>query len=321
MKSWSFQSPLSRLQQRAFLLAEIRHFFEQRAVMEVQTPILSSAANSDQQIEVFTTQAIKPDKQSAYLRTSPEFFHKRLLASGSGDIFEIAPVFRRDEITPLHNPEFTLLEWYRLDFDLCQLMAEVEALFQSLARRFELPIKGTQKMAYQDLFAQYANLNPLAVSDRELQDFCLNHGYQGSELTRTEALDFIFAIVIQPQLDDCDGLFIYHFPIEQAALAAVNPDNPKTCLRFEFLYRGIELANGYRELQDAQVQAKRFQDDLTWRANRGKPQRPLDEHLLAALAHGLPDCSGVAMGIERLHMCLVAADNLTEIMGFRADNS
>lgn len=289
--------------------------------MEVQTPIISSAANSDQQIEVFTTEAIHPDKDRAYLRTSPEFFHKRLLASGSGDIFEIATVFRRDEITPLHNPEFTLLEWYRLDFDFSQLMAEVDALFQMLAEKFKLTVNDTQFISYQDLFLQKAGIDPFNTSAIGLHKFCVNQGYHGSTLSRNAALDFIFAVVIQPQLTDVDGLMIYHFPIEQAALAQANPANPHSCLRFEFLFRGIELANGYQELQDGSLQRHRFEQDLAWRSNHQKPVLPLDEHLLSALDSGLPACSGVAMGVERLHMCLIAADDIKNVMGFYALNS
>lgn len=321
MTSWQFQSPLVRLQQRAFLLAEIRQFFGERGVMEVATPIISSAANTDQQIEVFATDAIHPDKQQAYLRTSPEFFHKRLLASGSGDIFEIAPVFRRGEVTRLHNPEFTLLEWYRLGFDMSDLMAEMDALFQLLARRFNLLVDKTQLTSYQSLFKDYVEIDPFNVTDSWLNEFCHGHGYRGSNLSRTGALDFIFSILIQPQLVDLDGLLVFHFPIEQAALAQTNPDNPKTCLRFEFLFRGIELANGYQELQDVEQQRKRFENDLKWRQQHHKNALPLDEHLLSALDSGLPACSGVAVGIERLHMCLIQAEDIKEVLGFHALNS
>ncbi len=321
MDNWSCQSPLLLLQQRAFLLAEIRQFFNQRNVLEVQTPILSSAANSDRQIEVFTTEAIHPQKQQAFLRTSPEFFHKRLLASGSGDIFEVAPVFRRDERTPLHNPEFTLLEWYRLDFDLCQLMEEVDVLFHRLAAQFNLSLKPTIRLSYRELFQQYSDVNPFMMGTDELQQYCLNQGYQGSQLSRSEALDFIFAVVILPQLCDIDGLLIYHFPIEQAALAQANPDEPETCLRFEFLFQGIELANGYQELQDAKLQRQRFEQDLQWRARHQKAVHPIDEYLLAALENGLPACSGVAVGLERLLMCLVQTNSLDDVMGFNALNS
>ena len=321
MDNWSFQSPLSCLRQRAFLLTEIRRFFNNKGVMEVQTPILSSAANTDQQIDVFTTDSIHPDKENAYLRTSPEFFHKRLLASGSGDIFEIATVFRRGEISRLHNPEFTLLEWYRVDFDMSELMSEVDELFQKLASLFELTVGKTELISYQSIFVELAEIDPFDVSDTRLNTFCRKHGYHGSDLTRTEALDFIFAVVIQPQLESKDGVMVYHFPIEQAALAQANPDNSQTCLRFELIYRGIELANGYQELQDEVQQRKRFEQDLKWRSQQNKPCLPLDEHLLSALTHGMPACSGVAIGLERLHMCLTRANELKAVMGFNAKNS
>ena len=321
MDNWSFQSPLVRLQQRAFLLSEIRRFFAQRDVMEVQTPVISSAANSDRHIEVFSTTAIHPERDKAFLRTSPEFFHKRLLASGSGDIYEIAPVFRREENTSLHNPEFTLLEWYRLDFDMEQLMAEVQALFHMLAGHFNLVVKDTRSISYQDLFVQHADFDPFHISDEELQAYCNTHGYQGALLSRSEALDFIFGVIIQPKLAEVDGLMVYHFPVEQAALAQVNPDLPKSCLRFEFLFRGIELANGYQELQDAELQRQRFEDDLSWRNSHLKDTLPLDSHLLSALESGLPACSGVAVGIDRLLMCLVGAEDIKNVMGFHVLNS
>lgn len=321
MGDWSFQSPLSCLRQRAFLLAEIRRFFQERAVLEVQTPIASSAANTDQQIDVFSTEAIHPDKENAYLRTSPEFFHKRLLASGSGDIFEIAPVFRRGEISRLHNPEFTLLEWYRVNFDMSALMTEVDDLFQKLAILFKLNLNDTKRISYQALFMEIAGIDPFNISCKALNEFCLKRGYHGPDLSRTAALDFVFAVVIQPELKNNDGILVYHFPIEQAALAQANPKDPGTCLRFELLYRGIELANGYQELQDEIQQRQRFEHDLEWRHQHNKQALPMDEHLLSALKHGMPACSGVALGVERLHMCLTQANDIREVMGFDAHNS
>ncbi|MCW8869819.1 MAG: EF-P lysine aminoacylase EpmA [Proteobacteria bacterium] len=321
MGDWSFQSPLSCLRQRAFLLAEIRQFFQERAVLEVQTPIVSSAANTDQQIDVFSTEAIHPDKKNAYLRTSPEFFHKRLLASGSGDIFEIAPVFRRGEISRLHNPEFTLLEWYRVNFDMSALMTEVDDLFHRLALHFELKPGQTEIITYQTLFINMAGFDPFDISDESLNVFCQDRGYHGADLTRTEALDFVFAVVIQPELKNKEGMMVYHFPIEQAALAQAHPHDKHTCLRFEFLYQGIELANGYQELQDESQQRQRFETDLNWRRQHNKQALPVDEHLLSALKHGMPACSGVAVGLERLHMCLIKANGIREVMGFDAHNS
>lgn len=321
--NWKFQSPLAVLQQRAFLLSAIRRFFDERGVMEITTPILSSCGNTDINIDVFTTEAITAGDDVAFLRTSPEFFHKRLLASGSGDIFEIAPVFRRGESTPLHNPEFSLLEWYRLDFDLQDLMAEVAELIKTLIVAFggaDLPIK---YISYQELMQNFAGLDPFNTSAKELSALCDSHGYTGSPLTCTAALDFLFAVVVEPQLRaaPAQGWMVHHFPVEMAALAQAEPDQPDRCRRFEFLWQGIELANGYQELTDATEQQQRFAQDNLLRQQMGKPAIPVDHHLLAALQAGLPPCSGVAIGVERLLMCLLGKGQLTEVVGFPAASS
>ncbi len=318
---WSNQGPLSRYQQRAFLLSEIRRFFAARGVLEVETPVLSAAGNTDVQIDMFSTQGLTDQLQPAFLRTSPEFFHKRLLASGSGDIFELAKVFRRGERTPLHNPEFTLLEWYRLGFDLSDLMTEVQALMQRLNQRFNDREITVRSLSYQSLFEQSVHIDPFAVSLTQLQALCSEHGYIGSKLSRTAALDFLFAVVIQPLLAAEEGVMIYHFPIEMAALAAAHPEQPKCCLRFEFLWRGVELANGYQELTDADEQLARFQQDNQQRKTSGRTELPIDQRLIAALQSGLPACSGVAVGVERLLMCLLGLDNINEVLGFPAENA
>ncbi|MGJ8662900.1 MAG: EF-P lysine aminoacylase EpmA [Marinicella sp.] len=322
---WQFKGPLQLLKQRAFLLAEIRSFFRRKKVLEVNTPILSSAGNTDVQIDMFNSQALATDQDSSYLRTSPEFFHKRLLASGAGDIFEMAQVFRRGERTRLHNPEFTLLEWYRTGFTLQDLMSEVIELIQYLCTQFKLEVLAVESISYQQLFERYVQLNPFATSLEALRQMCLQNGYSGSELSRVEALDFLFAVVIQPAIEkskDCsEGLLIYHFPVEMAALAQVHPQQSDRCLRFEFLWRGIELANGYEELTDADEQLKRFLADNDLRKYHGKPELPIDQNLIQALSAGMPDCSGVALGVERLMMCLLGCQSIDQVMGFTAENS
>jgi len=319
---WQFQSPLSQLRKRAFLMTKIREFFAQRQVLEVQTPILSRYGNTDVQIEVFTSQGIGFGQSKSYLRTSPEFFHKRLLASGSGDIFEIAPVFRHGEATHLHNPEFTLLEWYRQDFELTDLMDEVVSLVLFLNENCgDSPLK-IEKISYQDAVMKYAQIDPFCINDDNLNKFCYTNNYVGGRLSRTQALDFVFAVMIQPQLSIDTLWLLFDFPVEQAALAQVHPQKPDRCLRFELIYQGVELANGYQELSDATEQRRRFQQDLVLRAEAGKVDDiAIDEYLLAALAAGIPSCSGVAVGIERLQMCLVGVKNIQEVMGFFVDNS
>lgn len=313
------QTQLFALQQRAFLYRQIRHFFAQRKVLEVETPILSSAANSDVEIEVFSTQAIAENKSAAYLRTSPEFFHKRLLAAGSGDVFEIAKVFRQAENTAIHNPEFTLLEWYRQDYSLFQLMDEVAELIQQLRQDFKQPELAVQSVSYVELMQQHCGLNPLQLNQQELNQLCRQHGYHGEPLGQSAAFDFLFAIVVEPQLRNLEqGLFIYHFPACQAALAQLHPQQPQLCLRFEFLYQGIELANGYQELTDPEQQLQRFNQDQQLRAAKQRPTHPIDRHLIKALTT-LPDCSGVAIGLDRLLMVLLNHQNLDQILPFSAE--
>lgn len=328
--SWKFNGPLSLLQQRAFLLSAIRRFFQTKLVLEVETPVLSSAANTDVHIEMFASQSITANSRASYLRTSPEFFHKRLLAIGAGDLFEIARVFRLGERTSLHNPEFTLLEWYRLDYELFELMDEVVELIQFLRSELQEPELLVEQISYQEVFQRYAGFDPFESSLSELQKICFSHGYTGSELSRTDALDFIFSLVIQPQLNNSQlkpeskpktGLMIYHFPVEMAALAQVHPTMKDRCLRFEFLWGGVELANGYQELTDAEEQLYRFEQDNLIRSEQGKAILPIDPNLIAALESGLPDCSGVAMGVERLMMCLLGFSSIDQVLGFTAENS
>ncbi len=292
--------------------------------MEVETPVLSSHGNTDVQIDMFASHPLLPEQHQSFLRTSPEFFHKRLLACGAGDVFEIAKVFRRGERSRLHAPEFTLLEWYRGGFGYRELMAEVIDLVRFLLAQLTGAQINVETITYQDLFKKCAAIDPFAIETGALQAVCNNHGYTGSALNRTGALDYIFALIIQPQLNDAahfaPGLMIHDFPIEMAALSQAHPTNPDRCLRFEFLWQGVELANGYQELSDATEQHQRFVADNELRRQLGKAELPIDEHLLAALSHGLPACSGVAMGVERLMMCLLGFDSIDQVMGFHAEN-
>lgn len=314
-------SPLSVLKQRAFLMSKIRAFFAEKDVLEVETPILSSAANTDLQIEVFQTQAIIENQQSAYLRTSPEFFHKRLLAAGCGDVFEIAKVFRLGESTKLHNPEFTLLEWYRLGFDMSQLMAEVVELVQSLRHAFGLGEMKVNTISYQQIFKEKLKLDPFAVDTASLNLAAKAAGYHGDDLDRTAALDFMFAVKLEPLLNTEEGYLIHDFPVEQAALSQVHPLHKDRCLRFEFLWGGIELANGYQELTDAEEQQKRFEQDNQNRLHMGKAALPIDQRFIEALQAGLPACSGVAVGVDRLLMCLLGFDDIKQVLAFEAECS
>lgn len=321
MSQRSNQSLLHLLKQRAFLLSEIRDFFRQRNVLEIETPILSSSANTDLQIEVFKTEAFQSDSKHAYLRTSPEFFHKRLLAAGSGDVFELAKVFRKGESTRLHNPEFTMLEWYRLGFEMQQLMDEVVELIQQLRQRFGFDSMTINAYSYQQVFIEKLAIDPFHCDDEKLNELVIKAGYHGEPLDRTAALDFLFAVQLEPQLEKDQGYLIHDFPVEQAALSQVHPEHTDRCLRFEFLWGGVELANGYQELTDADEQLKRFQRDNKNRVAMGKAELPIDHHLIEALSNGLPECSGVAVGVDRLLMCLLGKNDIADVLAFNAEKS
>ncbi len=321
-KEWRPTAPLLNLQQRARILARIRAFFAERGVMEVETPILSTAAITDPHLESFITRYTGPGHAGGtalYLHTSPEFPMKRLLAAGSGPIYQIGKVFREGEAGRRHNPEFTLLEWYRPGFDYLALMDEVAALAAPL---LGLDGRAVKKLSYREAFLRYAGIDPLSASLEELQACVRGLGITGfeGENEREVWLDLILTHAVEPRLGR-DGLcFIFDYPASQAALARLNPDNPHVAERFELYYRGVELANGFNELADAEEQRKRFAAELEARKEQGLVAVPMDEHLLAALEAGFPPCSGVALGVDRLVMLALGAESLTEVMAFTIDN-
>lgn len=307
-----------RLGQRARLLAEVRRFFAERDVLEVTTPVLSQAGNSDPNIDSFVTRYHGPQRggpPARWLRTSPEFFHKRLLAAGSGDVFEIASVFRDGECGPRHNPEFSLLEWYRIGFDHHRLMDEVEALVRGVALAFGRKLDGCERLSFQDCYRRYSGLDPLtaplAVLDAALARFSINL----DGLRRDDRLDLIRTHVIEPQLAPGQILFVHDFPASQAALAQISARDPRVAERFELYLGQVEVANGYHELGDADEQRRRFEHDLALRRSRNSSEPALDERLLQALPQ-MPDCAGVALGIERLHQWLVGAAHIDEVLAF-----
>jgi lysyl-tRNA synthetase class 2 len=307
-----------RLQQRARLLAEVRCFFAARDVLEVTTPVLSQAGNSDPNIDSFVTRYNGPQRGGSatrYLRTSPEFFHKRLLAAGSGDICEIASVFRDGECGPRHNPEFTLLEWYRIGIDHHRLMDEVEALVHAAAAAFGRTLAPARRLTFQRAFIECAGIDPLVADEEALWQVLSGFAIERAGLGRDDALDLIRSHIVEPALAREPALFIHAFPASQAALARIDPDDPRVARRFELYLGGSEIANGYHELGDAGEQRARFERDLAIRRTRGVSEPAIDEHLLAALP-SMPDCAGVALGIERLHQWLVGARLIDEVIAF-----
>ena len=314
MSDWQPTTSIGRLKARARLLGDIREYFAQRSVLEVETPLISMAGNTDPEIN-----SIRVDN-SGYLRTSPEFALKRLLAAGSGDIFELGRVFRDGESGRFHNPEFTLLEWYRTGFSYHQLMDEVADLVRHCGRgKFDQwPL---QKISYRQLFLRHIELDPFSADIRALSAAAEKHGISEIELDRRQWQNLLISHVIQLALPEKALTFVYDFPTDQAALANIRQDMPPVAERFELYLGQTELANGYQELTNAQEQKRRFEADNAKRNSRGVQTCPVDKHLIAALEHGLPECAGVALGVDRLLLQICNADSLQDILAFPFSNA
>lgn len=314
---WQSSCSLSTLKARAQMNQKIRDFFSQRQVLEVETPILSSSTNSDPKLESFISKFNGPGlhhQAKMYLHTSPEFFMKRLLASGSGDIYQIAKVFRDGEAGCRHNPEFTMLEWYRVDIDHFTLMQEVTDLIHEITSE-NLPVL---KMTYRELFLKYLDIDIKTVSINVLANKALecNISLNQALETKDDYLDLLLSFVIEPQLPKDSLFYLYHYPASQAALAKIiEEDGMDVGCRFELYWQGLELANGFYELSDAQEQRTRFEYDLMRRAENKQDIMPLDENFLAALPQ-LPNCSGVAFGLDRLLMCILQIKKIEGVLSF-----
>jgi elongation factor P--(R)-beta-lysine ligase len=317
--TWRPSAAVSALGRRAAMLAAARAFFAKRGVLEVETPILSAAAVSDPQIESLRTEV--GGLGGFYLSTSPEYFMKRLLAAGSGDIYQIAKVFRDAEHGRWHNPEFTLLEWYRLGFNDADLMTEVETLVAELLAPYRR-VEPAERLSYAAALLRHAGVDAHAASDADLIDAARRHGIDcRAELDRDAKLDLLVGLVVGPRLGVERPCFINDYPASQAALARLKPGLPAVAARFELYMDGVELANGFHELADGVQQRERFDQDLARRRARGQAQPPLDERLLAALAAGLPDCAGVALGFDRLVAIALSAPRLADAMAFSIDRA
>ena len=318
--NWRPTATQATLVRRARMLRTAREFFEQRGVLEVETPILSAAAVSDPQIESLSTRiAGVPGRR--YLCPSPEYAMKRLLAAGSGDIYQICKVFRDAECGRWHNPEFTMIEWYRVGLNDAALMDEVEALLgQLLAPGRQLGL--AERLSFSSALQHHAGVDAFDASDADLLDAARRHGIHcDAELDRDAKLDLLMGLVVGPKLGRERPCFVCDYPASQAALARLKPGLPQVAARFELYLDGLELANGFHELAQANEQRARFARDLALRGARGQSQPPLDEKLLAALEHGLPDCAGVALGFDRVVAIALAADRLADAMAFSVDEA
>ncbi len=316
---WRPGATIGTLRARAAILARVRAFFAARGVLEVETPVLAAATVTEPQIHSLETRYTGPGGgRRLYLQTSPEYAMKRLLAAGSGPIWQLARVFRDGEAGRLHNPEFTLLEWYRPGFDHHALMDEVEALVVEI---LGLPA-GFERITYAELFRRHIGLDPFDAHDRDLQACARDHGIDAPPIeSRDGWLDLLLTHLIEPVLGAERPLFVHDYPPSQAALARLRDGDPPVAERFELYIKGIELANGYHELGDAAEQRARFARDRERRRHAGLPDVPADDRLLAALAHGLPPCAGVALGLDRLVMLAVGVRSLDEVLAFSLDRS
>ncbi len=297
---------LEALRQRARLLSLLREFFADRDVLEVETPVLSQAGNSDPGIIQFETRC------GRWLRTSPEYALKRLIAGGLGDCYELGRVFRAGEAGRWHNPEFTLLEWYRLDWSYAALMTEVADLVNFCGARFGRQWK-VQRLAYRDWFRDALDLDPLSAEIHELHNAIDQQGIvlQGQEtLDRDALLDVLITHSLQPAMNPDTLTLVHLYPASQAALARLHEPDPRVAERFEAYLGPTELANGYQELTDAREQARRFAVENDKRRSAGLTTVPLDQRLLEALESGLPRCTGVALGVDRLLAALTGSDDI-----------
>jgi lysyl-tRNA synthetase class 2 len=360
--SWRPTATRAMLEQRATLLARARRFFADGGVLEVDTPMVVNAPVTDVHIHSARVDLGAPQAAAGaptphteptrpfFLHTSPEYAMKRLLAAGSGDIYQICHVVRGFERGRFHNAEFTLVEWYRLGFTLDDLMSEVDALVRALLGPAASG-HGSERITYREAFVRELGLDPFTASLGELRQAAGKLGFEGggsgdaagaadsadsaasrgasatgtSTATaaphRDELLDFLMGAVVGPRLGANALTFVHAYPATQAALARLDPQDPRAALRFELYCEGVELANGFHELASAAEQRARFDQDIAERHRAGLPAFPPDELLLAALEAGLPECSGVALGFDRTLMLATGAKTIDEVLPFPTERA
>ncbi|OOV86386.1 elongation factor P--(R)-beta-lysine ligase [Oceanospirillum linum] len=319
---WQPSAKIRNLRLRAEVLKQVRDFFAECNVLEVQTPVLGRAGSTDAYLSSMQSRCSGgglSEPLDLYLQTSPEFHMKRLLAAGSGAIWQLATSFRNGEVSERHNPEFAMLEWYQPGYDLNDLMAEVQALISEV-----LEVDRFSCQSYRSLFRQHLEVDPFTSELSQLQR--LSHdktGITAEELDRDACCDLLMSSCIEPLLGRDEITFVIDYPASQAALAKVKTDDEgdQVAARFECYYRGIELANGYHELTDAAEQAQRFAEDNRQRKVLGLPEVTVDQYLVAALDSGIPECAGVALGFDRLLMLKAGADRLSDVISFSIDRA
>jgi len=328
----TWQSTLSwkNAKKRAEILQNIRLFFVDRNVIEVETPALSQGSVTDVYLDAFSCRYDFLSDSSVhqpcnlFLQTSPEFHMKRLLASGYGCIFQISKAFRHEEAGRNHNPEFTMLEWYRLGFDHFDLMNEVADLLKII-----LSCSEPEQITYQAMFLDKVNIDPLTATRAELLQLIKRFDMlsdwlvidSNNDVDNDILLHFIFSEIIEPTIGIDAPCFVYNFPKSQASLAKLSMKDERVAERFECYYQGVELVNGFHELTDEKIQTQRFQMDNEKRFAKGLMDKPIDGRFIAALSHGLPQCSGVALGIDRLVMLALNVEHIKEVLSFSVERA
>lgn len=308
---WHPSADLNTLRRRASLFEDIRAFFRSRGVLEVETPVLAGAPSPETHVSSFEVRAPGDDGMAGWLQTSPEFAMKRLLCAGSGPIFQITKAFRAGEAGRLHNPEFSILEWYRPGFGYEDLISEVEALLSGLLGRND-----PRRLTHREAFRRFAGLDPEHASLPDLRSRCRARGWdEARHADRDACLDFLLDDAVQGSLSP-GVLTLFDFPASQCSFARLKPADRSVAERFEVFVDGVEVGNGYRELTDAREQLRRFEQDRGKRRQRGLPDTPIDHRLIAALNAGMPECSGVALGLDRLVMIASGRARLEEVVSF-----
>jgi elongation factor P--(R)-beta-lysine ligase len=319
-EDWRPTATRGVLERRAMLLAQVRQFFAKRGVLEVDTPLVVNSAVTDVHIHSVRVE-LERGSPPCFLHTSPEYAMKRLLAAGTGDIFQICRVVRGSERSRLHNPEFTLIEWYRVGFSLETLMSEVEALVRELLGP-SAAARPSERLSYRDAFLRELKLDPLAAGSGEIARAARTLGYTAREseaastAERDTQLELLMGALVGPKLGRQALTFVHGYPASQAALAQLDAVDPRVALRFELYCEGIELANGFRELASVAEQRARLERDVEERRRRGLAACAIDERFLAALQAGLPECAGVALGFDRLVMLATGARHIDEVLAF-----
>jgi lysyl-tRNA synthetase class 2 len=318
MADWRPTAKRPILEHRAALLAAARNFFMDRGVLEVDTPIVVNAPVTDIHIHSARVK-LGDDPRPFFLHTSPEYAMKRLLAAGSGDIYQICHVVRGSERGRQHNAEFTLIEWYRIGFSLDRLMSEVDTLVRHLLGDVAFTMS-SERLTYREAFLRELHLDPFTATLAELSDAARKLGFADSA-QRDELLELLMGALVGPRLGRNALTFIHGYPASQAALARLSPHDPRSALRFELYCKGVELANGFQELASATEQRARFERDNEERQRLGLPSYEIDGRLLAALEAGLPECAGVALGFDRTLMLAAGADHIDDVLAFPTDRA